>query len=105
MSAISQEQLARIVTKAEALLGTSIGTGAAALCEMACERAMAFCGREDIPLGMEQAVASLLCAIISRESGVKTIQRGDTSLSFETAQNAEIALLRPWCRLGTLKKG
>ena len=105
MSGVSQGQLERILALSEALAGEPFGERGLTLAQIAAERAMAFCCREDVPPEMEQAVASLLCAVHSRESGVKSVTRGDTAVAFETAQNAEFALLRPWCKLGVLKKG
>lgn len=103
MSTVSQEQLARILALAEALAGESFGERGETLCEAACARAMAFCNRTDIPLEMEQAVASLLCALEGAQSGVKSVTRGDTAVTYETSHSASYAPLRPFCKLGTVK--
>mgnify|MGYP000109945536 FL=1 len=54
---------------------------------------------------MEQAVAAVLVGLVSRESDVKSITRGDTSVTYLDGKNAESVLLAPWCRLGTLREG
>ena len=103
MSTVSQEQLARILALAETLTGESFGERGEALAEIAAERAMAFCNRGDIPQEMEQAVASLLCALEGPQSDVKSVTRGDTAVTYETSHSASYAPLRPFCRLGTVK--
>ena len=103
MSTVSQEQLARILALAETLAGESFGERGEALAEIAAERAMAFCNRGDIPLEMEQAVASLLCALEGSQSDVKSVTRGDTAVTYETSHSASYAPLRPFCKLGTVK--
>lgn len=55
------------------------------------------------PLG--EAVAAVLVGLVSRESDVKSITRGDTSVTYLDGKNAESVLLAPWCRLGTLREG
>ena len=102
MSGVTQEQRDAILTKAEALAGEPLGE---ALAEIACERALAHCNRSDIPEEMEQAVAAVLVGLVSRESDVKSITRGDTSVTYLDGKNAESVLLAPWCRLGTLREG
>lgn len=103
MSGVSQGQLERILTLAETLAGESFGERGLTLAEIAVERAMAFCCREDVPQEMEQAVASLLCAVEGRQSDVKSVTRGDTAVTYETSYSASYAPLRPFCRLGTVK--
>ena len=105
MSGVTQTQLDAILGKAEALFGGSLGERGAALVEMACARALAHCNRSDIPEEMEQAVAAVLVGLVSRESDVKSITRGDTSVTYLDGKNAESVLLAPWCRLGTLREG
>lgn len=102
MRGVTQAQLDAVIAKAEALLGESLGESAELLAQIACERAMAHCNRADIPEEMEQAVAAVLVGLVSHESGVKSVTRGDTSVSFESGRSAESVLLAPWCRLGTL---
>ena len=53
------DKAAAIREKAERLAGRSLGENGDALTEMAMERACAWCGREDIPEAMEQAVAEV----------------------------------------------
>lgn len=105
MSGVTQAQRDAILTKAEALAGEALGETGAALVEMACERALSYCNRSDIPEEMEQAVAALAVGLASRESGVKSVTRGDTSVTYQDGKSAEYALLAPWCRLGTLREG
>ena len=54
---------------------------------------------------MEQAVAAVLVGLISRESDIKSVTRGDTSVTYSDEKNVEYALLAPWRRLGTLREG
>ena len=104
MSGVTQAQLDAIRTKAEALAGESLGETGGLLTEIACERALSYCSRPDIPEEMEQAVAALAVGLVSRESGVKSITRGDTSVTYQDGAGAEYALLAPWRRLGMLKE-
>lgn len=104
MSGVTQTQRDAILTKAEALAGESFGETGGLLTEIACERALAYCNRPDIPEEMEQAVAALAVGLASCESGVKSITRGDTSVTYQDGGSAEYALLAPWCRLGTLRE-
>lgn len=109
MSGVTLSQRDAILTKAEALLGEplgeALGEAGALLAEIACERALAHCNRSDIPEEMEQAVAAVLVGLVSRESDVKSITRGDTSVTYLDGKDAESVLLAPWCRLGTLREG
>ena len=100
MSGVTLSQRDAILAKAEALAGEPLGEA-----EIACERALAHCNRSDIPEEMEQAVAAVLVGLASRESDVKSITRGDTSVTYLDGKNAESVLLAPWCRLGTLREG
>lgn len=106
MSGVTLSQRESILAKAEALAGESFGTQGAALAEMACARALACCNRSDIPEEMEQAVAALLVGLVSREDGVKSVTRGDTSVTYGASDGgAELsALFAPWRRLGTLRE-
>ena len=104
MNGVTQTQLDAILTKAEVLAGETLGEAGTALAEMACARALAYCSRPDIPEEMEQAVAALAVGLASRESGVKSVTRGDTSVTYQDGASAEYALLAPWRRLGTLKE-
>ena len=101
------DKAAAIREKAERLAGRSLGENGDALTEMAMERACAWCGREDIPEAMEQAVAALLLDMEGREGAVKSVTRGDTSVTYAVAdgQAAALAGLAPWRRLGRLKEG
>ena len=99
------DKAAAIREKAERLAGRSLGEDA--LTEMAMERACAWCGREDIPEAMEQAVAALLLDMEGREAAVKSVTRGDTAVTYAVSdgQSAALAGLAPWRRLGRLKEG
>lgn len=56
---------------------------------------------------MEQAVAALLLDMEGREAAVKSVTRGDTSVTYAVAdgQSAALTGLAPWRRLGRLKEG
>ena len=95
MGGVTLSQRDAILTKAEALAGEPLGEAGA----------LAHCNRSDIPEEMEQAVAAVLVGLVSRESDVKSITRGDTSVTYLDGKNAESVLLAPWCRLGTLREG
>ena len=105
MNGVTRSQRDAVRAKAEALLGEPLGSAGDLLAEIACERAMAHCSRADIPKEMEQAVAGLLVGLVSREAGVKSVTRGDTSVSYADTGGADYAPLAPWRRLGTLKEG
>ena len=100
------DKAAAIREKAERLAGRSLGENGA-LTEMAMERACAWCGREDIPEAMEQAVAALILDMEGREAAVKSVTRGDTAVTYAVSdgQSAALAGLAPWRRLGRLKEG
>lgn len=113
--------------------GAPLGENAAPLAVTAIRRALAFCQRTDVPEEMEQAVAALLLALLQglpqgTDAGensaagwealldagaVKSIQRGDTAITFHSGGASSIlsgsgtALegLKPWRRLGRLKGG
>ena len=105
---VSADKVAAIRAKAEVLAGRSLGDNGDALTEMAAQRALAWCGREDIPEDMEQAVAALAIAMEGGEGGaVKSVTRGDTSISYAVEDSGSPALagLAPWRRLGRLKEG
>ena len=96
------DKVKAIRDKAEALGGQSLGEHGDLLVEMAVQRACAFCQRQDVPEEMEQAVAALVLALWEGGSA-KTVQRGDTSITYDVAKDALAApesLLRPFCRLG-----
>ena len=99
---LTADKVKAIRDKAEALAGQSLGEQGDLLAEMAAQRAMAYCQRPDIPEEMEQAVAALLLAMAEGEQA-KTVQRGDTSITYDvgkTALKAPESLLTPFCRLG-----
>lgn len=102
------DKVTAIRAKAEALAGQSLGEHGDALVEMAMQRACAVCQRSDIPEEMEQAVAALVLSMAEGTDGaaVKSLTRGDTSISYDTAQSgakgAE-SLLAPFRRLGRVQ--
>ena len=99
------DKVKAIRDKAEALGGQSLGENGDLLVEMAAQRACAYCQRQDIPEEMEQAVAALVLALNGDET-VKTVQRGDTSITYDaanTALKASESLLKPFCRLGRVR--
>ena len=102
---IGADKVAAIRAKAEVLAGRGLGDNADALTEMAAQRACAWCNRADIPEDMEQAVAALAIAMEGGEGGaVKSVTRGDTSISYAVGDSGSPALagLAPWRRLGRL---
>ena len=104
---VTTDKLAAIRGKAELLAGRSLGDGGDDLTEMAVQRACAYCNRPDVPEEMEQAVAALVAALADGGEGgaVKSVTRGDTSVTYATASGGLLGLeaLAPWRRLGTLK--
>lgn len=99
------DKVKAIRDKAEALGGQSLGEHGDLLVELAAQRACAYCQRQDIPEEMEQAVAALALALQGDETA-KSIQRGDTSITYDvtkTALKAPESLLRPFCRLGRVR--
>ena len=102
---IGADKVAAIRVKAEVLAGRSLGDNGDALTEMAAQRACAWCNRADIPEDMEQAVAALALAMEGGEGGaVKSVTRGDTSVTYDVGEEGAPALagLAPWRRLGRL---
>ena len=85
------DKAAAIREKAERLAGRSLGENGDALTEMA----------------MEQAVAALILDMEGREAAVKSVTRGDTSVTYAVSdgQSAALTGLAPWRRLGRLKEG
>lgn len=114
MKAVTQRQRQSILKKAQALSGGDLGPQGEALVEMACHAALSRCCREDIPEEMEQAVAALVLTMTGGgvEAGaVKSIQRGDTAITYaagggsSAAADAAADRLAPWRRLGTVREG
>ena len=102
---IGADKVAAIRAKAEVLAGRGLGDNADALTEMAAQRACAWCNRADIPEDMEQAVAALALAMEGGEGGaVKSVTRGDTSVTYAVGESGAPALagLAPWRRLGRI---
>lgn len=102
---MTPDKIEAIRRKAEALGGGNLGEQGDLLVEMAAQRACAYCQRPDIPTEMEQAVAALALAMQEVEN-VKTIQRGDTSVTYAVAEavlKAPESLLKPFCRLGRVE--
>ena len=104
---VGADKVAAIRAKAEVLAGRGLGDNADALTEMAAQRACAWCNRADIPEDMEQAVAALALSMEGGEGGaVKSVTRGDTSISYAVGDSASPALAgpAPWRRLGRVKE-
>ena len=105
---IGADKVAAIRAKAEVLAGHSLGDNGDALTEMAAQAACAWCNREDIPEDMEDAVALMAAALAGERSAIKTIKRGDTSVTCDTDGGAlglpVVSFLAPWRRLGRLKE-
>ena len=102
------DKVTAIRAKAEALAGQSLGAHGDQLVEMAMQRACAYCQRSDIPEQIEQAVAALALSMLegADSAAVKSLTRGDTSISYDTAKSgargAE-SLLAPFRRLGRVQ--
>ena len=115
------ERIAAVREKAELLLGESLGENGDVLTAMTVLWALAYCRREDIPEAMELPLAQLV--ISTAQSGgsggvealgtVKSLTRGDTSITYETGgssggssggTSAALAGLEPFRRLGRLEK-
>lgn len=101
---IAPEQVESIRQKAELLAGHPLGDRGTQLAALAAQRAMAYCQREDIPADMEQAVAALLLSLEDGGECVKSLQRGDTSITYAVGgPTSGMNALAPWRRLGTVK--
>ena len=106
---VGADKVAAIRAKAEVLAGRSLGDNGDALTEMAAQRACAWCNREDIPEDMEVVVAALTVSLAEGREAVKSLTRGDTSVTYDTNAGrtglASLAALATWRRLGQLKEG
>ena len=104
---VDAAKVAAIRAKAEALAGQSLGETGDMLVEMAAQVACAHCQRTDIPEEMEQAVAALMVSgAVSGEGSVKSITRGDTSITYSAESGTAGGVwegLAPFRRLGRLK--
>ena len=106
---IGADKVAAIRAKAEVLAGRSLGDNGDALTEMTAQAACAWCNREDIPEDMEVVVAALTVSLAEGREAVKSLTRGDTSVTYDTNAGmtglASLTALEPWRRLGQLKEG
>jgi len=105
---MNADKVTAIRQKAEVLAGRSLGETGDILIGLAMDRAAAFCQRQDIPAEMEQAVAALALALLDEADigAVKSMTRGDTSISYDTAQGGMAGVLRllaPFRRLGRVQ--
>ena len=102
---MNADKLAAIRKKAETLAGRELGERGDLLTEIAAHRACAYCQRGDIPEEMEQAVAALVVTLAEGEGGLKTISRGDTTVTYAAGPEASaLSGLLPFRRLGALKE-
>lgn len=105
---VDAEKVASIRAKAEVLAGHSLGDNGDALTEMASQAACAWCNRENIPEDMEAVVAALTVSLSEGREAVKSLTRGDTSVTYDTeggmAGLASLNALMPWRKLGQLKE-
>ena len=102
---VTEEKLSAILKKAEALMGYPLGEYGEDLTSIAAALACAWCNREDIPEDMEGAVALMVAAMTGESGAVKTIKRGDTSVTYDNGSDANyLTFLNPWRRLGQLKE-
>ena len=81
---VGADKVSAIREKAEALAGHSLGNNGDALTEMTAKAAMAWCNREDIPEDMEVVVAALTVSLAEGREVVKSLTRGDTSVTYDT---------------------
>ena len=106
---VGADKVSAIRAKAEVLAGHSLGDNGDALTEMTAGAAMAWCNREDIPEEMETVVAALTVSLAEGREAVKSLTRGDTSVTYDTNAGvtglASLTALAPWRRLGQLKEG
>jgi Flp pilus assembly protein CpaB len=103
---VSREMAEVILTKAETLAGGSLGDNGLDIAAMAARLSLALCGRTDIPQGMEDAVAAIAVTMAQDDSSVQSIQRGDTSITYDTETKGQTLerLLGPWMRLRTVSR-
>lgn len=107
---VTADKVKAIRTKAEALAGKGLGENGDLLVEIAASIARALCCREDIPEDMEAVVAqlALLAGRESDQSGVKSITRGDTSVTYVEEVGERfgeiVTQLSPFRRLGRLRR-
>lgn len=105
---VTEEKLAAILEKAEALVGNPLGAYGEDLTAIAAALACAWCNRDDIPEDMEGVVAAMTASLAGGRETVKAVTRGDTSVSYDTSGGmaglASLAALAPWRRLGRLKE-
>ena len=105
---VAAAKAASIRAKAEVLAGRALGDRGDALTEMAAQAACAWCNREDIPEDMEVVVAALTVSLSEGREAVKSLTRGDTSITYDTDGGvlgfASLNALAPWRRLARLKE-
>ena len=105
---MTEEKLAAILKKAEALMGYPLGEYGEDLTSIAAALACAWCNREDIPEDMEVVIAALTVSLAEGREAVKSLTRGDTSVTYDTNAGvtglASLTALAPWRRLGRVKE-
>ena len=90
----------RIFQKALTLCGGEDNDRSRLLLETVCQRAAAYCGREDIPSAMEGPLAVLLAGELEggTPGGVRSVKRGDTTITYAEGSDP-MAVLKPFVRL------
>ena len=105
---VTVEKLSAILRKAEALVGEPLGEYGEDLTSIAVMLACGWCNREDIPEDMEAVVAALTVSLSEGREAVKSLTRGDTSITYDTDGGvlglASLNALAPWRRLARLKE-
>ncbi len=99
----------RVLKQGLALAGLEEAPEAEIILDGLAAMAAAWCGREDIPAGMEWALAVLLSRQLKgqAERPVTQVKRGDTAITYgEGPGGLELVklLLAPFVRLGTPKE-
>ena len=106
--AIDDAQVRGILTQASALGGETLAEAEyAPLARAVGTLACCYCGRADVPEGMQAAVGALLVATLreQRREGVASVTRGDTAVTYRyDGLFALLPALSPWRRLAGPKE-
>lgn len=81
----------RIINGALALSGMEMNERVDALFDVALLNALAYCNRDDVPYKMEGALALILADMMRNggEKGVKSMTRGDVSVTYSDKDNVK----------------